>query len=84
LVENQKYIYYAKGAITMYELQKQIGEDSVNLALKRFINDWNTIDGELKLSTDRYATTKDLLGYFRDVAPSHQKHIITDLFESVG
>ena len=84
LVENQKYIYYAKGAITMYELQKQIGEDSVNLALKRFINDWNTIDGELKLSTDRYATTKDLLGYFRDVAPSHQKHIITNLFESVS
>ncbi|MFT4801292.1 MAG: ABC-2 type transport system permease protein, partial [Flavobacteriaceae bacterium] len=57
---------------------------NVNLALKRFISDWNTIDGELKLSTDRYATTKDLLGYFRDVTPSNQKHIITDLFESVG
>ncbi|AFU70571.1 M1 peptidase family protein [Psychroflexus torquis ATCC 700755] len=84
LVENQKYVYYEKGAITMYELQKQIGEDQVNLALKRFINDWNSRDGKLKLTTDRYATTKDLLGYFREVAPSDQKHIITDLFESVG
>lgn len=83
LVENQDYIYYAKGAINMYEFQKQIGEYQVNLAIKRFINDWNTIDGKLKMKTDRYPTTKDLLGYFRDVAPSHQKHIITDLFESV-
>ncbi len=46
----------------MYEFQKQIGEDQVNLALKRFINDWNTIDGELKMKTDRYPTTEDLLG----------------------
>ena len=68
----------------MYEFQKQIGEAKVNLALKRFISDWNTIDGKLKMKTDRYATTKDLLGYFRGVTPSHQKHIITDLFESVG
>lgn len=83
MVENQKYIYYAKGAINMYELQKQIGEDQVNLALKRFINDWSTIDGELKLSTDRYATTKDLLGYFRAVTPDSLQYIITDLFEKV-
>ena len=84
MVENQKYIYYAKGAITMYELQKQIGEDQVNLALKRFINDWNTIDGILKTRTNRYATSKELLGYFREVTPSNEQHIITELFESVG
>jgi ABC-2 type transport system permease protein len=84
LVENQDYIYYAKGAINMYEFQKQIGEDSVNLALKRFINDWNTIDGILKTRTNRYATSKELLGYFREVTPSNQQHIITYLFESVG
>ena len=84
LVENQDYIYYAKGAMNMYEFQKQIGEDRVNLALKRFVNDWNTIDGKLKMKTDRYPTTKDLLGYFREVTPSHQQHIITDLYESVG
>ena len=80
-VENQEYIYYAKGAINMYAFQKQIGEDRVNLAIKRFINDWNTIDGNLKLTTDRYATTEDLLGYFRDVTPKSLQHIINDLFE---
>ncbi len=83
-VENQEYIYYAKGAINMYALQQQIGEDRVNLALKRFINDWNTIDGKLKITTDRYATTEDLLGYFRDVTPNSLQHIIKNLFESVS
>ncbi|MFT4847539.1 MAG: ABC-2 type transport system permease protein [Sediminicola sp.] len=84
LVENQGYIYYAKGAINMYEFQKQIGEGRVNLAIKRFISDWNTIDGKLKLNTDSYATTEDLLGYFREITPDNQQYIITELFESVA
>jgi ABC-2 type transport system permease protein len=76
-------VYYAKGAINMYKFQKIIGEDKVNLALKRFLEDWNTIDGVLKTSTNRYATSKELLAYFREVTPSHQQHIVIDLFESV-
>ncbi len=82
LVENQEYIYYAKGAINMYALQNAIGEDKVNLALKQFINDWNSLDGPLKASTKRYPTSKDLIGYFRDVAPDDLQCLITELFES--
>lgn len=84
LVENQDYIYYAKGAINMYELQKKIGEENVNLALKRFLEDWNTSDGKLKTETKRYATSKDLLNYFKEVIPVNKQHIIVDLFESLG
>ncbi len=84
LVENQDYIYYAKGAIAMYTLQETIGEDKVNSALKRFIEDWNTIDGKLKIHTNRYATSKDLIGYFRRVTPDDLQHIITELFESTS
>ena len=62
-------MYYAKGAINMYQFQKTIGEENVNKALRRFLEDWNTIDGKLKSNTDRYPTTKDLLGYFREVTP---------------
>ncbi|MFK7833119.1 MAG: M1 family aminopeptidase [Winogradskyella sp.] len=83
LVENQDYVYYAKGAIAMYQFQKTIGEEKVNKALRRFLEDWNTINGKLKTKTDRYATSKDLLKYFRDVTPKHQQHIIKKLFESV-
>jgi hypothetical protein len=67
----------------MYKLQKHIGEKNVNLALKRFIHDWNTIDGKLKVNTNRYATSKDVLGYFIGVTPDSLQYTITDLFETV-
>lgn len=84
LVENQDYLYYNKGAIAMYTLQRQIGEEKVNLALKRFIDDWNTIDGAIKTKTERYATTQDLLGYFREVTPENLHPLIYDLFEATN
>ncbi|MBO3116425.1 peptidase M1 [Winogradskyella sp. DF17] len=84
LVDNQDHIYYAKGAINMFKFQEIIGEEKINTALKRFLGDWNTINGKLKMQTDRYATTLDLLGYFREVTPSNLQHIIEELFESVG
>lgn len=84
LVENQDHVYYAKGAISMYQFQKEIGEEQVNKALRRFLEDWNTASGKLKLTTNRYATSQDLLGYFKEVTPSNQQHMITELFESVG
>jgi len=83
LVENQDYIYYAKGAVQMYEFQKKVGADKVNFALKRFLEDWNTKNGRLKIKTERYATSKDLLAYFRAVTPEEHKHIVRDLFETV-
>jgi len=80
LVEKEEYIYYNKGAVNMYALQDYIGEDQVNLALKRFIKDWNAFDADF--DKDRYATTKDLLEYFRAVTPNELQYIITDLFET--
>ena len=84
IVDNQDYIYYAKGAINMYKLQETIGEEKVNAALKRFLEDWNTINGKLKTKTKRYATSKDLLSYFKEVITGNQQHIIMELFESIG
>ena len=81
LVENQEYIYYAKGALNMYTLQEQIGEERVNLALKNFIQDWRSFDNPSK--PKRYATTEDLISYFRDVTPDELQYVITDLFEKV-
>ncbi|WP_276392206.1 ABC transporter permease/M1 family aminopeptidase [Eudoraea chungangensis] len=83
LVENQDYIYYAKGAINMYEFQKAIGEENVNKALRRFLEDWNTTNGKLRIATERYATTEDLLGYFREVTSDSLQYLISDLFEKV-
>lgn len=83
LVEGQEYIYYRKGVRAMYDFQKAIGEDKVNFALKKFIKDWKTQDGVLKKDTNRYSTTKDLIGYFREATPKDKQHLITELFETV-
>jgi ABC-2 type transport system permease protein len=81
LVENEEHIYYNKGAIAMYQLQQQIGEENVNKALQRFIKDWRSFNKEKKLN--RYATTLDLIQYFRGVAPDSKQSMVTDLFERV-
>src|SRR5690606_1347447 len=36
-VENQPYIHYRKGSLVMYALKDYIGEDSLNAALRRYI-----------------------------------------------
>ena len=84
LVDNQDYIYYAKGAINMYQFQKAIGEEQVNKALRRFLEDWNTTNGKLKMNTNRYATSQDLLDYFRAITPDSLQYVIVDLFEEVN
>lgn len=81
LVEGQDYIYYRKGIVNFYALQDYITEDSVNLALSRFIEDWNVVDGEMK--EERYPTTLDLLTYFREVTPDSLQYVIKDLFENI-
>ncbi|MBB6002498.1 M1 family aminopeptidase [Arcicella rosea] len=82
LVENEEHIYYNKGAIVMYELQKQIGEKNVNIALQHFLKDWHSFNNPKK--PNRYSTTLDLIQYFREVTPDSKQHIITELFEQVN
>lgn len=80
---DQDYIHYNKGMANLYAFQDYISEDSLNLALKRFIKDWNSFDGRIKTQTDTYPTTKNLLPYFREVTPDSLQYTITDLFETV-
>lgn len=82
LVENEEHIYYNKGALAMYKLQQQIGEENVNLALQHFINDWHSFNNPKK--QDRYATTVELIQYFREVTPASKQYVITELFEQVN
>ncbi|MEL6696298.1 MAG: M1 family aminopeptidase [Bacteroidota bacterium] len=76
LVEGQGYIHYRKGSLVMYALQDYIGEDSINSALNRFVDDW-------AFREDLYPTTIDLLAYFRDVTPDTLQYLITDMFENI-
>ncbi|MEL7424834.1 MAG: M1 family aminopeptidase, partial [Bacteroidota bacterium] len=82
LVGNEDFVHYHKGVINMYSLQQVIGEERVNSALRRFINDWRSYQGMKKSKTRRYPTSKDLLKYLRAETPDHLQHVIYDLFET--
>lgn len=80
LAENQAYIHYGKGANIMYALQDYIGEDSINIALKRLVEKWGP--GTIERN-GRYATTIDLLDYLREVTPDSLQNVITDFFDKI-
>ncbi|XOV82613.1 MAG: ABC transporter permease/M1 family aminopeptidase [bacterium] len=75
-VENQPYIHYRKGSLVMYALQDVIGEDQVNLALRRFIEKYAYVSGP-------FPTSADLVAEFRQVAGAEHQDLITDLFEKI-
>ncbi len=81
LVQKQDHIYYNKGAVNMFILQEKIGEEQVNLALKRFVKDWNAFDPNF--SKQRYATSADLLDYIYNVTPDALKNTVHELLETV-
>jgi ABC-2 type transport system permease protein len=75
-VEQQGYIHYNKGSLIMFALQDYISEDSVNVALRRFIKDWAYSDGI-------YPTSADLLSYYEAVTPDSLKYILDDMFRKI-
>lgn len=79
----QEYIYYSKGLINFYALQDYLSEDSLNRALKRFIEDWNSFDGKVKTTTPDYPTTIQLLDYIEEITPDSLKYVVEELFEAV-
>jgi ABC-2 type transport system permease protein len=76
LVENQGYIHYRKGSLVMYALKDEIGEDTVNQALRSLIGKWAFKDG-------LFPTSTDLIDEFRAVAGPENQDLITDLFEKI-
>jgi len=81
LVQKEEHIYYRKGAVNLFILQEEIGEKQVNLALKRFVKDWNAFDPNF--NKQRYATSADLLPYIYNVTPETLKTTVHELLETV-
>jgi len=75
-VEDQAYLTYRKGAVAMYTLRDQIGEQAVNTALRRYVSKFHH-DGP------PYATSLDLITELRAVTPDSLQSLITDLFETI-
>lgn len=75
-VENQQYIHYEKGSLAFYRLREEIGEETLNRALKKFLQDKG-------YQQPPYTTSKELLDYIRaEAGPAHER-LIVDLFEKI-
>ncbi|WP_433925585.1 ABC transporter permease/M1 family aminopeptidase [Stenotrophomonas nematodicola] len=76
-VENQQYIHYQKGSLVFYRLREEIGEEALNRALKRFLQDKG-------FQQPPYTTSRELLGYIRAETPADRQQLVTDLFEKIS
>lgn len=76
-VENQQYIHYRKGSLVFYRLREELGEEAVNRALKRFLQDKG-------YQNPPYTTSAEFLTYLRAQAKPEQQGLITDLFEKIS
>ncbi|MEZ6024320.1 MAG: M1 family aminopeptidase, partial [Hyphomonadaceae bacterium] len=77
-VENQGYIHYRKGGAIMYFLRNEVGEEAVNRALRRLLDDY-------AFRGAPYPRSLDFVNYLREEVgdnPVHQA-LITDLFERI-
>lgn len=74
--ENQQYIHYNKGSLAMYALRDYIGEDTLNAALKKYVQ-------KTAFTGPPYTNTKEFISYINAATPDSLKYLITDLFETI-
>ena len=72
--EGQPYIRYQKASLVFYRLRDEIGEETLNRALKKFLLDKGYQNAP-------YTTSQELLDYIRREAGPQHDRLISDLFE---
>ncbi|HEX2832625.1 MAG TPA: M1 family aminopeptidase [Thermoanaerobaculia bacterium] len=74
--DDMPHVSYGKGAVAMYTLREQIGADTMNVALRRFLEKYRG-------SGPPYPTSLDLYAELRAVTPPSMHSLLTDLFETI-
>ena len=76
-VRNEPYVTYRKGSLVMYLLQKRLGEEAINRALRKLLRRY-------KFQGAPYPRSLDFLEALRaEARTSEEQALITDLFERV-
>jgi ABC-2 type transport system permease protein len=73
--DGQAYIYYQKGTLANFAMQDYIGEDKMNIALRKLIANYG--------NGDVYPTTDVLTGYIKEVTPDSLKYVVDDLYSKI-
>ncbi len=75
-VENQQYIHYRKGSVILYALQDYIGEDSLNMAMKKYAE-------AVSYQEPPYTTTLDFMDFVEEVTPDSLQFMLEDMFRTI-
>lgn len=75
-VQRAGYIWYNKGSLVMYAMKDYLGEDRLNAAIRKYVD-------AVKFQEPPYTTSAEFIQALRDATPEDQKHILTDLFETI-
>ncbi|ARS36509.1 ABC transporter permease/M1 family aminopeptidase [Pontibacter actiniarum] len=75
-VENQGYIHYRKGSLVMYALADYIGEDKLNAALKKYVQ-------QVAFQEAPYTNSLEFMQYIRSATPDSLQYLVTDMFENI-
>ncbi|HEX2327151.1 MAG TPA: M1 family aminopeptidase [Candidatus Angelobacter sp.] len=73
---NQGYIHYRKGSVILYYLKEMIGEDAVNRALRKLIQQY-------AYAQPPYPTSHALVDALQEQTPPNLQYLIKDLFEDI-
>ena len=76
LVDDQSYVAYQKGSVTLYALKDYIGEENLNRALKNFINYYTYREAP-------YPTSIDFLNYIEETIPDSLNYLMDDFFKTI-
>jgi ABC-type transport system involved in multi-copper enzyme maturation permease subunit len=72
----QGYIHYRKGSVVLYYLKEMIGEEAVNRALRRMVE-------QFAYAPPPYPTSHHLVDALRRETPAELQYLIKDLFEEI-
>jgi ABC-2 type transport system permease protein len=73
---NQGYIHYRKGSVVLYYLKEMIGEEAVNRALRKVIQQY-------AYAQPPYPTSHALVDALQEQTPPQLQYLIKDLFEDI-
>jgi hypothetical protein len=72
----QGYVHYRKGSLVLYYLKEMIGEEAVNRALRKLVQQYAYAQAP-------YPTAYVLVDAFREQTPPNLHYLIKDLFEEI-
>lgn len=75
-VDHHPHVSYGKGAVALYTLREHLGAETVNGALRRFLEKYGR-------GGPPYPTSLDLYAELRAVTPPSLHYLLADLFETI-